>query len=133
MTSYTHGPWTVQATVHADRKNIFSLEQPAFHVGTIVSGSKSKLDVFDANAQLIGAAPDLHAALHRLACILEAVREDSVSARMGFGGNEAERKERARVLAAYVEANAEKIDAALEEASAALAKAPAPEKQFATA
>jgi hypothetical protein len=62
--AFTPGPWQVNATVHCDRKNIFGLNPTAaFHVGTLVSGSKSKLDLFEANARLIAAAPELYEAL----------------------------------------------------------------------
>jgi hypothetical protein len=58
--AFTPGPWSVNATVHCDRKNIFALGTKPFHVGTLVSGSKSKLDELDANARLIGLAPELY-------------------------------------------------------------------------
>jgi hypothetical protein len=60
---HTAGPWEVTATVHADRRNIFG---PDCLVGTLVSGSRTKLGLFTANARLIAAAPELLEALQKL-------------------------------------------------------------------
>jgi hypothetical protein len=68
--AHTPGPWHAEPTVHSNRVNIFGLNPTAsFHVGTLVSGSRSKLDVLEANASLIAAAPDL---LEALKALLEA-------------------------------------------------------------
>jgi hypothetical protein len=76
--AFTPGPWQVNATVQADRRNIFGLNPTAaFHVGTLVSGSKSKLSVFDANARLIAAAPD-HALICWAMCVQDARWEEWV-------------------------------------------------------
>lgn len=128
MTRFTQGEWQSNGgLVRTVDPNNITVAKIATLEGEFGSEEKA------ANGQLIAAAPDLHAALHQLASVLEAIRDDSISARMGFGASAAEKKERARVLTGYVEANAEKIDEALEAAIAALAKAPAPEKQFETA
>ena len=58
--AWTAGPWFLTASVRPDGANLFS---ETFHIGTLVSGSKRKLDVFEANARLISAAPDLYEAL----------------------------------------------------------------------
>jgi hypothetical protein len=57
--------WKVEATVHADRKNLFAFagEHGGYHVATLVSGSRSKLGRFDADARLIEKAPNLLALL----------------------------------------------------------------------
>lgn len=75
---HTPGPWQVNATVHVDRRNIFGLHPTAaFHVGTLVSGSKSKLDIFETNARLIAAAPD-HALICYAMCVSDATWEEWV-------------------------------------------------------
>lgn len=63
MSAHTPGPWTINPTVHADRRNIFAVGDQPFHIGTLVSGSRTKLATLDANARLIAAAPDLLEAL----------------------------------------------------------------------
>lgn len=116
--------WSVTPTVHSDRKNIFAFagENGAYQVGTLVSGSKTKLDRFDADARLIEKAPQLYAHLQRLASLIEELRDDQVSQHFRFGATEAERKDRSRALATYIESNAEKIDDAVEAAAVLLAE-----------
>lgn len=63
MSGFTPGPWHSVPSVHADRRNFFG---PGHHIGTLVSGSKRKLDLFEANCRLIDAAPALYAALQAL-------------------------------------------------------------------
>jgi hypothetical protein len=69
--------WAVESTVHTDRKNIFAFasEHGAYHVGTLISGSKSNLDRFDADARLIAAAPD-HALICWAMCVQDATWEE---------------------------------------------------------
>jgi hypothetical protein len=57
---HTPGPWEIVPTVQSDRKNIFSTRKGnEYHIGTLISGSRSSLRVFRANTRLIAAAPDL--------------------------------------------------------------------------
>jgi hypothetical protein len=72
---FTPGPWHITQTVHIGRKNIFGMGDRPYHVGTLISGSKSKLDLFDANAALIGAAPD-HALVAWAMCVQDATWEE---------------------------------------------------------
>jgi hypothetical protein len=69
--------WAIEPTVHCDRKNIFAFagEHGAYHVGTLVSGSKSKLDRFEAAARLIAAAHD-HALVCWAMCVQDATWEE---------------------------------------------------------
>jgi hypothetical protein len=57
--------WTVTPTVHSDRKNVFAFvgDTGAYQVGTLVSGSKTSLDRFEADGRLIAASPRMLAAL----------------------------------------------------------------------
>jgi hypothetical protein len=128
MARFTQGEWQSNGgLVRTVDANNITVAKIATLEGEFGSEEKA------ANGQLIAAAPALFLALHNLASLIESIRDDAVSARMGFGASEAEKKERVRVLTGYIEANAEKIDEALEVAITALAKAPAPEKQFETA
>lgn len=50
--------WIVTNTVHRDRKNIFSLGPThQHHVGTLISGSATKIDQFTADLRMIESAP----------------------------------------------------------------------------
>jgi hypothetical protein len=54
------GPWKVTPTVHTNRRNLFSLaRQTECHIATIVSGSSSEIDRFDAYLSVIEASPDM--------------------------------------------------------------------------
>ncbi len=65
--------WIVTHTVHANRRNVFSFgEAEAYHVGTIISGSRSKLVRFDGDVQLIAAAPELKELLEEAVKLLDA-------------------------------------------------------------
>jgi hypothetical protein len=71
--------WEVTDTVYADRKNIFALgvEVP-YHVGTIISGSRSKLARFETDVGFIRTAPAMRAVLGSAANLLcdERIRGD---------------------------------------------------------
>ena len=68
--------WEVTDTVYADRKNIFTFEPAApYHVGTIISGSRSQLGRFEADVALIRAAPAMQKAL---GCAVSLLRDDLV-------------------------------------------------------
>ena len=52
------GPWRATITVHSDRRNLFELHpNHEFHIGTIVSGSKSEIPRFDYYVSLIEKTP----------------------------------------------------------------------------
>lgn len=54
----------VTDTAHPDQKNIFAFPPGTpYHVGTIISGSRSKLHRFEANIFLIRRAPAMRLAL----------------------------------------------------------------------
>ena len=64
--------WHVTDTVHADRKNLFALAASTpYHVGTVTSGSRSKLDQFEADVALMATAPAMLEALCRVAEFLK--------------------------------------------------------------
>lgn len=53
-------PWCVTDTVYSDRKNLFCLAPTnEFHIGTLVSGSRSQLARFESALPLIRHAPDM--------------------------------------------------------------------------
>jgi hypothetical protein len=114
-TKFTAGPWSIdgQSLVHAADES---------RGGQRVTVAVTRHNP-EANARLIAAAPELYESLLRLASLIEEVRDDSVSARMGFGATQAEKRERVRVLTGYIEANAEKLDEALDAAGQVLTKA----------
>ena len=59
--NYTKGPWKVVSTVSSDRKNIFSVVPNAeYHIGTMVSGSSSALELFRSNLSLIVNSPAMY-------------------------------------------------------------------------
>lgn len=57
MTDFTTptGGWRITDTVHHDRRNIFDLSVPGqeYHVGTLVSGSRSKIERFQRAGDLM--------------------------------------------------------------------------------
>jgi hypothetical protein len=55
--------------------------------------------------------------------IVVAIREEQISARMGFGHTPAEKRERAAIYAGEIARQSSKLDAAIEKAQAALAEA----------
>ncbi len=66
------GPWHITDTVESDRKNLFCLSPiNSFHVATIVSGSRSKIDRFERSLSLIRTAPELY---RMLQVVLESIR-----------------------------------------------------------
>lgn len=66
------GPWIITDTVHSDRKNLFDLSpNSSFHIGTIVSGSRNRLDRFSASLRLIERLPEMHAELAQTLELLE--------------------------------------------------------------
>jgi len=66
-------PWCITDTVYSDRKNLFCLApMKEFHIGTLVSGSRSQLTRFESALPLIRHAPDMAILL---AEIVEAVDE----------------------------------------------------------
>ncbi len=59
-TKITPAPWKLVPTTETQRINIFGVKKHfEYHIGTLTSGSKSELDIFRANKNLIVAAPDL--------------------------------------------------------------------------
>lgn len=65
-------PWCITDTVYSDRKNIFCLaENSEFHIGTLVSGSRSRLDRFESTLPLIRHAPDLAHSLSDIVALLK--------------------------------------------------------------
>ena len=76
MISTERNFWEVTDTVYADRKNIFAFDPVVpYHVGTIISGSRSQLGRFDADVALIRAAPAMRIALD---CAAELLHNDLV-------------------------------------------------------
>lgn len=69
------GTWQITDTISSTRKNLFCID-PAegFHIGTIVSGSQSKLERFERSLSLIRTAPEM---LHVLEMVAAALTEDS--------------------------------------------------------
>lgn len=58
------GPWQITDTVLSDRKNLFCMSpQQAFHIATIVSGSRSQLSRFEEGLALMRAAPEMYQVL----------------------------------------------------------------------
>lgn len=58
------GPWKSTITVHSDRMNLFELHpNHEFHIGTIVSGSKSEIPRFEHYVSLIEKTPMMRAML----------------------------------------------------------------------
>lgn len=56
--------WQLTDTPIAGRKNLFDMtEGSERHIGTLVSGSQKHLKLFEKDADLIGAAPDLYKTL----------------------------------------------------------------------
>jgi hypothetical protein len=72
----SYGKWQITDTVSSTRKNLFSIDpQSGYHVGTIISGSRSKLDRFERSLTLIRAAPDMLYVLDTVAASLRAGEE----------------------------------------------------------
>lgn len=66
------GPWQITDTVHPDRKNLFCLApRREHHIGTIVSGSRTKLERFGQALQVIEAAPEMCVLLTETVALLE--------------------------------------------------------------
>lgn len=66
------GPWQITDTVLSDRKNLFCMSpQQAFHIATIVSGSRSQLSRFEESLALMRAAPEMYQVLET---VLAAIR-----------------------------------------------------------
>lgn len=66
------GPWQITDTVLSDRKNLFCMSpQQAFHIATIVSGSRSQLSRFEESLVLMRAAPEMYQVLET---VLAAIR-----------------------------------------------------------
>jgi hypothetical protein len=64
--------WEVTDTVHPDRKNLFCMSPGReHHVGTIVSGSRSKLDRFEDEVRLISVAPQMRDVLQETLALLD--------------------------------------------------------------
>jgi hypothetical protein len=76
-----------------------------------------------AQLRLRSLAPELQSELTKLVSLFEAIRDDTVSARMGFGATQEERRYRTSVLMSFVEANAGRIDERLDAASEVLKRA----------
>lgn len=109
---YTHGVgWSLHVPADFDGK----VPGATLRVATAIGN--------EPDACLLQAAPDLVSALLGLLRSVEDVRDDQVSQHMGFGNTAEERADRRRQLAHYIEVNAEKVDEALEVASAVIAKA----------
>ncbi|UCI30752.1 hypothetical protein [Mesorhizobium sp. B4-1-4] len=65
-------PWCITDTVFSDRKNLFCLApMREFHIGTLVSGSRSQLHRFESALPLIRHAPDLATTLKELVAVVE--------------------------------------------------------------
>lgn len=76
MSRATYGEWQITDTVCSTRKNLFSVDpHSGYHVGTIISGSRSKIDRFERCLRLIRAAPEMFYALETLAASLRAGEE----------------------------------------------------------
>jgi len=128
MSQHTPGPWQVDSvpgghvsfeinSTDAKWKAVANVSANRIGAGTVDPNEA------EANARLIAAAPDMYAELQKLTQILITIREEQVSASMGFGRTAAEKKERATFYAVAIQANASKIDEATEAALSALAKA----------
>lgn len=64
---YTKGPWELVSTVSSDRKNLFGVSPyREYHIGTLVSGSLSNLELFRANLSLITNSPSMYELLIKI-------------------------------------------------------------------
>ena len=64
---YTKGPWELVSTVSSDRKNLFGVfPNREYHIGTLVSGSRSRLALFRSNLSLITYSPLMYELLLKL-------------------------------------------------------------------
>lgn len=71
----SYGRWQVTDTISSTRKNLFCIDpNEGFHIGTIVSGSQSKLERFERSLSLIRTAPEL---LHVLEMVAVSLKEES--------------------------------------------------------
>ncbi len=71
--SKVYGEWQITDTVCSTRKNLFSIDPlHGYHVGTIISGSRSKIDRFERSLALIRAAPEMLYVLEVVAASLRA-------------------------------------------------------------
>lgn len=75
-------PWVLNYTPHADRMQLFCTKQGhALHIGTLVSGSKSKIPIFEANAKFVARACNAHDdLLARVLRLEKALREIQLDA-----------------------------------------------------
>ncbi len=68
-----YGKWQVTDTVSSTRKNLFCIEpNNGFHIGTIVSGSRSRLDRFEHSLSMMCAVPEMLYVLETIAASLRA-------------------------------------------------------------
>lgn len=68
-----YGKWQITDTVCSTRKNLFCVDpNSGYHVGTIVSGSRSRLDRFERSLALIRAAPEMLYVLEAVATSIRA-------------------------------------------------------------
>ena len=66
------GPWQITDTVLSDRKNLFCMNpDKAFHIATIVSGSKSQISRFEESLVLMRAAPEMYQVLEGVLAIIK--------------------------------------------------------------
>lgn len=72
------GPWVITDTVSSDRKNLFCMSpERAFHIATIVSGSKSHLARFEESLSLMRAAPEMYQALETALAVIKSIDPSS--------------------------------------------------------
>ena len=65
------GEWQITDTVSSTRKNLFSVDRHrGYHVGTIISGSRSQIERFELSLSLIRVAPEMHYILSSVASSL---------------------------------------------------------------
>jgi hypothetical protein len=75
------GPWQITDTVLSDRKNLFCMNpDKAFHIATIVSGSKSQISRFEESLVLMRAAPEMYQVLEGALAVIRSV--DTASAEL---------------------------------------------------
>lgn len=72
------GPWVITDTVASDRKNLFCMSpERAFHIATIVSGSKSQLTRFEESLSMMRAAPEMYQALETALVAIKSIDASS--------------------------------------------------------
>ncbi len=117
---HSPGPWSVEQT----GPQSFVIRSTAGIVVARIDGPRTPgHDRETADAALIQAAPLLLEALRDITGVIATIRDEQVSAGMGFGNTEAEKRQRATIYAAEIQRQAARIEDAVTKADAALAAA----------